>query len=158
MTQLFTGLRGGDDARAEDVDLYLQILDELWAPSTTGNVFAARMEALEEFPELQPFEEGLVDAADIYAFYAVLCMRYAVLCRANGDPEDVVRCAHACLTAMGQLDRNIPLGAFSEDEDRSQHQILLGDPTSGESLLRLRKIDRDASRERLLAVKSRLRK
>ncbi|MFE9457981.1 hypothetical protein [Streptomyces californicus] len=91
MAQLFTGLRGGDDAHAEDVDLYLQILDELWAPSTTGNVFAARMEALEEFPELQPFEEGLVDAADIYAFYAVPCMRYAVLCRTNGDPEDAVR-------------------------------------------------------------------
>lgn len=158
MAQLFTGLRGGDDTRVEDVDLYLGILDELWLPSMTSNVFAARMEGLEEFPELQPSEEGLVDAVDIYAFYAVLCMRYAVLCRANGEPEDAVRCAHACLTALGQLDRNFPQGAFFEREHENQRLILHDDLSSSESLLRLRKSDRDASRERLLAVNSRLRK
>jgi uncharacterized protein YjaG (DUF416 family) len=158
MAQLFTGLRGGDADRAEDVDLYLGILDELWDPNLTDDVFAAHMEALEEFSELQPSEEGLVDVADIHAFYAVLCMRYAVLCRANGEPEDAVRCAHACLTALGQLDRNIPQGVFFEGEQENQRRILFDDPTSGESLLRLRKIDRDAGRERLLAVNSRLRK
>ncbi|MFC9863543.1 MULTISPECIES: hypothetical protein [unclassified Streptomyces] len=158
MAQLFTGLRGGDDARTEDVDLYLEVLEELWAPSLTGNVFAARLEALEEFSELQPSEEGLVDVADIYAFYAVLCMRYAVLCRTNGESEDAVRCAHACLTALGQLDRNLPQGAFFESEHEDQRRILVDDLSSGESLLLLRKSDRDASRERLLAVNSRLRK
>lgn len=158
MAQLFTGLRGGDDGRAADVNLYLEILDELWVPSVTGNVFAAHMEALEDFSELQPSEEGLVDVVDIYAFYAVLCMRYAVLFRASGEPEEAVRCAHACLTALGQLDSNIPQGAFSESEHENQRRILRDDLSSGESLPWLRKRDRDASRERLLAVNSRLRK
>ncbi|MFE7752625.1 hypothetical protein [Streptomyces sp. NPDC057428] len=158
MAQLFTGLRGGDADRAEDVDLYLEILGELWDPSLADSVFSARMEALEELSELQPSEEGLVDVADIYAFYAVLCMRYAVLCRANGEPDDAVRCAHACLTALGQLDRNIPQGTFFESEHENQRRILRDDLTSGESFSRLRERDQEASRERLLAVNSRLRK
>ncbi|MFC8076719.1 hypothetical protein ACFUN8_14435 [Streptomyces sp. NPDC057307] len=156
MAQLFTGLRGGDDARAEDVDLYLEILDELWNPSLTGSAFAVRVEAVEAFSELQPSEGELLDVADIYAFYGVLCLRYALLCRANGEPEDAVRCAHACLTALGQLDRNILQGAFFESEHESQRRILLDDLSSGGSLLRLRENDRDASRERLRAVNSRL--
>ncbi|MGW6306098.1 hypothetical protein ACWFRQ_28720 [Streptomyces niveus] len=156
MAELFTGLRYGDDARAEDVTLYLEILDELWNPSLTGNVFAARVEAVEVLSELQPSEEELLDVADIYAFYAVLCLRYALLTHANGEPEDAVRCAHACLTALGQLDRNIPQDAFFESERESQRRFLLDGVSSGESLLRLRKSDRDASRERLLAVNSRL--
>lgn len=58
MAQLFTGLRGVDPSRAEDVDLYLEILEDLWNLDLADSVFAARMEALREFAELQPSEPG----------------------------------------------------------------------------------------------------
>lgn len=156
MAQLFTGLRGGEASRFEDVDLYLEILEELWDPDLSGSVFAARLEVLEEFIELQPSEEGLASVVDIYSFYGVLCMRYAVLCRANGEAEDAVRCAHASLTALGQLDQNIPQGAFFEGEREYQHRIMLDDATSVAPLMQRRKVDRHEGRERLLAVNSRL--
>ncbi|MFJ9826251.1 hypothetical protein ACIRSU_18045 [Streptomyces sp. NPDC101160] len=156
MAQLFTGLRGGDPSRAEDVELYLEVLEELWSPDLAGNVFAARIEALQEFAELQPSEEGLVAVVDIYAFYGVLCMRYAVLCRATGDAENAVRCAHACLTAMGQLDRNISQASFFEGEHEYQRRMMLDAVAGFGSHLQLRNSDRDVSRERLLAVNSRL--
>ena len=158
MAQLFTGLRGGDPGRAEDIDLYLQILDELWLLDMAGSVFAERIEKLEQFAELQPSEEGLVDVVDIYAFYGVLCMRYAVLCRATGDAEEAVRCAHASLAALGQLDQNIPQSSFFDGEREYQYRVMLDDATIPNLLLQLRNEDRDASRERLIAVNSRLRK
>ena len=156
MAQLFTGLRGGDPIRAEDVDLYLAILEELWSQNLPDRVFSARMKALQGFAELQPSEEELVDVGDIYAFYGVLCMRYAVLYRANSDVEDAVRCAHVALTALGQLDRNIPQSAFFESESESQRRAMLVDIDTERPLLQLRDDDRAASRERLLAVSSRL--
>ncbi|MCH0570991.1 hypothetical protein I3F60_17300 [Streptomyces sp. MUM 136J] len=158
MAQLFTGLRGVDPVRAEDVDLYLTILEELWSLDLPDKAFSTRMEALQGFVELQPSEEELVDVGDIYAFYGVLCMRYAVLYRACGDVEDTVRCAHAALTALGQLDRNIPHSAFFEGEGEFQRRAMLVDTDTERSLLQLRDDDRAASRERLLAVNSRLQK
>ncbi|MEU7075796.1 hypothetical protein AB0B30_37495 [Streptomyces narbonensis] len=158
MAQLFTGLRGVDPSRAEDVELYLETLEDLWSLDLADSVFAVRMETLRELPELQPSEEGLVDVADIYAFYGVLCIRYAVLYRANGDAEDAVRCAHASLTALGQLDRNVPQAAFFQVEHEQQRQMMLGDTSISGPLLGLRDGDREISRERLLTVNSRLRK
>lgn len=156
MAQLFTGLRGGDPGRADDVDLYVEVLDELWNPDAASSAFAERVAALDRFAELRPSEEGLVDVADIYAFYGVLCLRYAVLCRATGDPEEAVRCAHASLTAVGQLDRNVPHSSLFEAERHHQRRWLLAGAALPGSLRRLREEDRDASLERLLAVNSRL--
>ncbi|GAA2148319.1 hypothetical protein GCM10009760_40220 [Kitasatospora kazusensis] len=158
MAQLFTGLRGGDPNRTGDVDLFLEILDELWNLDLEGSIFSARVDALQEFAELQPSEEGLVDVDDIYAFYSVLCMRYAVLYRVSGDAEEALRCAHASLTALGQLDRNMSETAFFEGEHECQRRITLGDTVVDDSLQQLRNSDREASRERLIAVSSRLRK
>ncbi|MFH8698834.1 hypothetical protein [Streptomyces chartreusis] len=158
MAQLFTGLRGTDPDRTGDVDLYLQILEELWRIDLPGSAFSARAASLQEFAELQPSEEGIVAVDDIYAFYAVLCMRYAVLCRANGDAEDAVRCAHASLTALGQLDQNLPQSRLFEGEREHQRRVMFTDIGADRALPQLRELDRAASRERLLAVKSRLEK
>lgn len=153
MAQLFTGLRGEDPDRASDVDLFLEILNQLWDPSVEQSVFAARLEALEEFVELQPVDDVLQEIDDIYAFYGVLCMRYAVLCRATSNPENALECAHASLTALGQLDQNVPHATHFEDEHQHQRRMALGDtPSPSEA----RALDREVSHKRLLLVRSRL--
>ncbi|MFJ4670191.1 hypothetical protein [Kitasatospora purpeofusca] len=158
MAQLFTGLRGNDHNRTEDISLYLEILESLWSSDQAASSFSAHSDTVQGFAELQPSEEGLVSPADIYAFYGVLCMRYAVLYRASGDPEEAVRCAHASLTALGQLDRNITEAKFFENEHRHQRELMAFDIASPDSLPRIRNFDRNESRERFLAVEERLRK
>lgn len=158
MAQLFTGLRGVDPGRAEDVGLYLEILEEVWRFGLPGRAFSPRVDVLREFEELQPAEEELVNVDDIYAFYAVLCLRYAVLYRRDGHAESAVRCAHVALTALGQLDRSVARSAFFEEESEFQRRVLLVDMESEHSLLQLRRDDRAAGRTRWLAVNSRLQK
>lgn len=58
--QLFTGVRGTDPRRREDVDLLLETLGDLWTFGSIDRPFHARREDLEQFFELQPSEEELV--------------------------------------------------------------------------------------------------
>ena len=155
MAQLFTGLRGGDESRSEDVDFYLATLDDLWILGGSNDDFVARSEVLKEFVELEPSEEGLTDLSDIYSFYSVLCLRYAILFRVSGEVEYAMKCAHASLTALGQLDRNAVGTSFFEGESEYQRQLFDGDTAESGVTLRLRGRDRQIGLERYSAILSR---
>lgn len=159
MAQLFTGLRGGDPERAADVDLFVLALDELWDSRSLDEVFATRLASLEAFPELQPDEVELASVADIYSFYAVVVARHACAYRASGAAEDALRCAHAALTAMGQLDQNIAGGAFMAQEyDCQAREINYGRRNGSADIesRQLRSTDQGVGVERLAAISNRL--
>ncbi|MBM7861009.1 hypothetical protein [Lentzea nigeriaca] len=151
MAQFFTGLRGDDPGRAADIELYLKYLDDLWALDLPSENFDGRAAVLEGFPELVPSEEGLTDDADIDAFSAVLCMRYAVLFRATGDAQQAVQCAHASLTSMALADQNIPGSDLLGAEHEFQRRAISSGHDEG-ALAQLREHDRARGLERLLAV------
>jgi hypothetical protein len=151
MAQLFTGLRGNDPGRAADVELYLKYLNDLWAVDLPGETFDGRAAVLEGFPELVPSEEGLTEDADIDAFSAVLCVRYAVLFRATGDPQQAVQCAHASLTSMGLADQNLPGSDLFSAEQEYQRRTI-SSSYDEESLSRLREEDRAIGLERLITI------
>ncbi|MGM0353563.1 hypothetical protein [Streptomyces sp. ECR3] len=127
MAPLFVGLRAGEPGRAADVDLYVESVSNLWLADKPLTDAAERLRGLERFPELQPDEEGITGIADTYAFFAALCMRYALLAHSSGNADDAVSCGHAALTAMGMLDQNVAGAGFQADEQRLQSLSLSGD-------------------------------
>jgi hypothetical protein len=159
MAQVFTGLCGADPARNSDADFVIQLLEDLWDPEIPVDSFRAYVESLEGFRELEPSDEEIVGVADIYSFYSVLALRYAAVYRSSGDVEDALKCAHSCLTAMGQLDQNLPGTAFFAQEAEFQQRTASAPPADAlESDLigRQREGDRIVSRERLAVIQSRL--
>lgn len=109
MLPVFAGLRSSDEARIADIEFVVELVEALW--HVDGDLpprFEGAVPALEAFPELQARERPLTAPADIHSFYAVLTLRYAVLCRGGGGAEAAMSCGHAALTATGQLDQNLP--------------------------------------------------
>ncbi|MEU9992458.1 hypothetical protein AB0E10_37770 [Streptomyces sp. NPDC048045] len=158
MAQVFTGLCGADPARNGDSDVVVQLLENLWDPEIPADSFRASVESLEGFLELEPSDEEIIDVAGIYSFYSVLAMRYAALYRSSGDVEDALKCAHSCLTAMGQLDQNLSGATLFAQEAEYQQRTASTPPLDAlrsDLLLQLRQGDRIISRERLLAIQSR---
>ncbi|GAA1936989.1 hypothetical protein GCM10009716_49160 [Streptomyces sodiiphilus] len=159
MVQIFTGLCGGDPTRSSDVDFAVHAAGDLWESGIPSASFRSHVETLEGFQELKPSDEDIVEVSEIYAFYAVLALRYASLYRSSSDSEDALKCAHACLSAMGQLDQNLPGAKFFAQEAESQLHALSAPPlenlNSG-NLSQLRERDRAVGRERLAAIQSRL--
>jgi hypothetical protein len=153
MAQVFTGFRARDPARGRDLETYIGVLQSLWDPVAPAEVFGEGAGELKEFPESQPTDLEFTSVVDIYSFYAVLVMRYAVRYRSAVDVEEALRCGHAVLTAMGQLDQNIPQGGFFDDESDWQRRIALG-PGAGPAELRAGCWQ--ASRERLIAIQRRI--
>lgn len=156
MAQLFTGLRGDVTEREPDVQTFLDILDELWDVDLASDGFAARVSALEAFPELDTDEDDHEDFStvdDNYSFEAVLCLHQAVVYRATGDAEEAVRCADATLSALWQLDRNIPEPRHFDEEHEYQRRTALGALASP---AQVRAADREVGLDRLLVVRSRL--
>ncbi|MGP3732741.1 hypothetical protein ACTWJ9_05900 [Streptomyces sp. GDS52] len=150
MAPLFVGLRAGAPGREVDLDLSTESVRDLWCVDRPFTDVAERVRLLERFPELQPIEEGMTDAADTYAFFAVLCLRYALLAHGSGNAADAVSCGHAALTAMGVLDQNAAGAGLLAEEQRLQSLSLSGD-TSG-----LWDASVTAGRERFRAVVGRL--
>ncbi|MFE2537132.1 hypothetical protein [Streptomyces sp. NPDC059371] len=79
MAPLFVGLRAGAPGREADLAVYVEAVRDLWHADRPLVDAAERVRLLERFPELQPTEEGITDVADTYAFFAALCLRYALL-------------------------------------------------------------------------------
>ncbi|MFD7262302.1 hypothetical protein [Streptomyces sp. NPDC059874] len=127
MAPLFVGLRVGVPGREADLDLYVDSVRDLWYADRPLADAAERVRLLERFPELQPNEEGITDDADTYAFFAALCLRYALLAHGSGSADDAVCCGHAALTAMGMLDQNVAGASFLAEEQRLQSLSLSGD-------------------------------
>ncbi|MFF7262168.1 hypothetical protein ACFZCL_18045 [Streptomyces sp. NPDC008159] len=156
MAQVFTGLSGDDPARNGDADVVIRLVEDLWNPAISAAAFRDYVTSLEGFQELEPSDEEIVDVAGIYSFYSVLVLRYAALYRSSADVEDALKCAHASLTAMGQLDRNLR-GAefFAQEAELQQHVSSLGD-RGADPVQRLRDGDRAVSQQRLVAIQGRL--
>ncbi len=127
MAPLFVGLRAGTPGRETDLDFYAESVRDLWHADRPLGDAAERVRLLERFPELQPTEEGITDVADTYAFFAALCLRYALLAHGSGSADAAVSCGHAALTAMGMLDQNVPGASFLGEEQRLQSLAIRGD-------------------------------
>ncbi|TXS33219.1 hypothetical protein EAO74_04450 [Streptomyces sp. gb1(2016)] len=132
------------------MDLFVESVRDLWFADRPLANAAERVRRLERFPELQPNEEGITDVADTYAFFAALCLRYALLAHGSGNADDAVSCGHAALTAMGMLDQNVAGAGLLADEQRLQSLSLSGDAAD------LWDASVTAGRERLRAVVGRL--
>ncbi|MFI1397438.1 hypothetical protein [Streptomyces sp. NPDC020681] len=150
MAPLFVGLRAGVPGREADLDLYVESVSGLWLADKPLADAAERVRWLERFPELQPDDEGVTGVADTYAFFAALCLRYALLAHNSGNADDAVSCGHAALTAMGMLDQNVAGASLLADEQRLQSLSLSGDAAG------LWDASVTAGRERLRAVVGRL--
>jgi hypothetical protein len=156
MVQMATGLWEASPGRLEDTERVLALVDDLWDLAAPAERFRVHAESLSELPDLQPPEddEVVVTAADTYSFYAALVLRYAASYRAYHESEDALRCAHACLSAMGQLDGNTPGAAFFDEEMRRQRDVLVPEDTPGGST-QDREEDRAVGLARLTAVRGR---
>ncbi|WP_030932800.1 hypothetical protein [Streptomyces sp. NRRL B-24720] len=150
MAPLFVVLRAGVPGREADLDLYVESVRDLWFADRPLADAAERVRRLERFAELQPNEEGITDVADTYAFFAALCLRYALLAHGSDNADDAVSCGHAALTAMGMLDQNVAGASLLADEQRLQSLSLSGDAAG------LWDASVTAGRERLRAVVGRL--
>ncbi|MFD4135244.1 hypothetical protein [Streptomyces goshikiensis] len=150
MAPLFVSLRASAPGREADLDFYAECVRDLWYADRPLADAAERVGLLERFPELQPDEEGITDVADTYAFFAVLCLRYALLAHNSGSADDAVSCGHAALTAMGLLDQNVAGASLLAEEQRLQSLSLSGDASG------LWDTSVTAGRERFRAVLSRL--
>ncbi|MGW6976938.1 hypothetical protein [Streptomyces sp. NPDC054952] len=149
MAPLFVGLRAGEPGREADLDFYVESVRDLWHADPLADA-AESVRQLERFWELQPSEEGITDVADTYAFFAALCLRYALLAHGSGNADDAVSCGHAVLTAMGMLDQNVTGASFLAEEQRLQSLSLSGDASG------LWDASVTSGRERLRAVLGRL--
>ncbi|MEV7558571.1 hypothetical protein [Streptomyces sp. NPDC089795] len=147
---LFVGLRAGVPGRESDLDLYVESVRDLWYADRPLADAAERVRLLERFPELRPTEEGITGVADTYAFFAALCLRYALPAHGSGSVDDAVSCGHVALTAMGMLDQNVPGAGFLAEEQRLQSLSLSGDAAG------LWDASVTAGRERFRAVVGRL--
>ncbi|WP_020140985.1 hypothetical protein [Streptomyces sp. 351MFTsu5.1] len=127
MAPLFVGLRAGSHGREADLDRYAASVRDLWHADRPLADAVERIRLLERFPELQPHEDGITGVADTYAFFAVLCLRYALSAHGSGSAADAVSCGHAALTAMGMLDQNMAGAEFLAEEQRLQSLSLSGD-------------------------------
>ncbi|MFD4690886.1 hypothetical protein [Streptomyces sp. NPDC058463] len=127
MAPLFVGLRADAPGREADLDFYAESVRDLWCADRPLADAAERVRLLERFPELQPNEEGITDVADTYAFFAALCLRYALPAHGSGSADDAVSCGHVALTAMGMLDQNVAGAGHLAEEQRLQSFSLSGD-------------------------------
>ncbi len=149
MAPLFIGLRAGGSGRKADVDFVVESVGGLWFADRSLPDTADRVGRLEQFPELQPAEEGITGVADTYTFFAGLVLRYALLANSSGNVDHAVSCGHAALTAMGMLDQNAAGASFAADEQRLQ-SLSVSDTAAG-----LWEASVAAGRERFRAVLSR---
>ncbi|GHA86667.1 hypothetical protein GCM10010392_11040 [Streptomyces clavifer] len=150
MTPLFMGLRASTPGRESDLDFYAESVRDLWYADRPIADAAERVRLLEQFPELQPNEEGITDVVDTYAFFAVLTLRYALLVHGSGSADDAVSCGHVALTAMGMLDQNVAGASLLAEEQRLQSHSLSSDGAG------LWDASVTAGRERFRAVLGRL--
>lgn len=127
MAPLFVGLRAGEPGREADLDFFVESVRGLWGADRPLADAAEAVRRLERFPELQPHEEGITDVADTYAFFAVLCLRYAMVAHGSGSSDEAVSCGHVALTAVGMLDDNVPGARFFAEEHQLQSFSLCGD-------------------------------
>lgn len=136
--------------REAHLDFYVESVRDLWYADQPLVNAAERVRLLERFPELHPTEEGITDVADTYAFFAALCLRYALLAHGSGSADDALSCGHAALTAMGMLEQNAPGASFLGEEQWLQSLSLLGDASG------LWDASVAAGRERFRAVSGRI--
>jgi hypothetical protein len=157
MAQLFGAVRSPDRDRADDIAAYVESVNALWDADTSAEAFQAAIDRLDRFAELQDDDE-LLEVADTYAFYSVLTLLYALRCAASDDQQNCLKCAHAALTAMGQLDRNVPSARLMDQERQRQQEVSALPPADlTASSAAMREADAAIGRERAGVVLARMR-
>src|SRR5690242_5769556 len=101
LAQVFTAIRVTDPSRQSDVDTFVSALQALWNLKVDTAPLVGVPQSLEGFPEMNPGDGGHVSIADIYSFYSVLTLRYAVLCASQRRADYAISAGHAVLTAVG---------------------------------------------------------
>jgi hypothetical protein len=159
MAQVATGLLAESGDREDSAEVCVDTVDALWSRASGSSDVGLRPELFDEFPELQPHEEGLNDAADIYAVYSLLTLKYAAQCASGEGASAAKRCAHIALTAMGQLARNSDHPQLFDGEIQAQGDLVrsLMSDASAVDIASLRAADRAVGRSRLAALISRIR-
>ncbi|WP_146164067.1 hypothetical protein [Pseudosporangium ferrugineum] len=156
LVQVFCALRADDPSRSDDIAFVVDTLEGLWDLANSTGSFDERREHLLSFPELQPNELGFTQIADIYSFYGCLVLMYATKCAAaGGDGEAAVSCAHASLTAMGQLDQNATDSTNFMNEKARQRAVVLG-IANGIPPARIRGDDRIAAQHLVEVIQGRM--
>lgn len=154
LVQVFCALRAVDASRSDDIAFVVDTVDDLWELAAPTGSFGERGEHLLSFPELQPNDLGFTRVVDIYSFYGCLALMYATKCAAaGGDAEAAVSCAHASLTAMGQLDQNAA-GATNFLDEQARQKATIAGVVNGTSLARIRDDDRIAARNLVAVVRA----
>ncbi|MFE5484044.1 hypothetical protein [Streptomyces sp. NPDC056527] len=149
MVPLVLGLRADGAGRDTDRDFYVECVRDLWCADRPLADACERVRVLEQFPELQPRDEGISGAADTYAFFSALVLRHALVANHSGNVRAAMSCGHAALTAMGMLDQNTGGAVFGDEEKRLQLLSVSGEVAG------LWERSVAAGRERLRAVLSR---
>ncbi|MFV2110583.1 hypothetical protein [Micromonospora sp. LOL_015] len=156
LVQVFCAVRAVDPSRADDIAYVVETLEDLWDLRRPARLLDGRREHLLLFPELQPNDLGFTEADDIYSFYGCLVLMYATKCAATGgDPEVAISCAHASLTALGQLDQNVAGATYLSDE-RSRQKATIDGVKNRTPLARIRDDDRVAAQELVTAIRNRV--
>nr|WP_157529060.1 hypothetical protein [Kibdelosporangium sp. MJ126-NF4] len=155
MVQVFTGLRESELDRKGDIGATVGAMNSLWDAELASEAFSVHLDKVMGFVEMAPSDEELEGVREVYSAYGVLALRYALRYRVGGDIEDVIRCAHVNLTAMGQLDRNVANGHFFNEEQRIEREaVRLG--YADVDTADIRQSDQAISRERLNVIRQRL--
>ncbi|GAA0979534.1 hypothetical protein GCM10009551_019590 [Nocardiopsis tropica] len=150
MVQVYIYVRGSIGGRDEDLDYFVELLDQFWIIGGGADSFERAARRLESFEELQPQEVEVSSPVEEFCFYSVLVALHSALLRAEGRIDDAVSCGHVCLTAMGQFDGNNPGSSLFAEEIEMQRRVLEG--YKADQIEDIRHTDRIVGEGRRLAL------
>jgi len=150
--QFFTGTRGADPSRADDVATVVEALDALWDFSAEPQVFAPLVERVCRFEELvitetpdyvaETLEEGSV-MFTLAAFKEALTFGY------GGDPGAGVMCMAVCDGVAWDIDERFPDEGIYVQEGEARQRALQTQDFSTQSMERARVAAGQVSHQRL---------
>lgn len=104
--QVFTGLRALSSQLNEEVDYAVDLVSELWKPSS-DQITRHAVDEMEKFPELILQDPPRPGISDTFRLFSLLAIRYAAE-SALGYPEANIKCGHISLTAAGTIGGSRP--------------------------------------------------
>ncbi|WP_433336147.1 hypothetical protein [Spirillospora sp. CA-294931] len=144
-----------DDARAGDLDTYLDLLERLWrGPEVSDEEHIVFQEQLDGFPEMQGEEEppGIL----AFAYDAVAAMYYAYAYLVSGDLSNITYCSNHMLNSAGYID-DATKGHTSRYDEEIAAQLADVDALSKDlmtiDLALIRDRSRAASRDRMESLR-----
>ena len=155
VAQIFTGTRGGDPSRADDVATVVEALDALWDFSAEPQVFGPLVERVGRFEELvitetpdyvaETLEEGSV-------MFTLVAFKEALTYRYEGESHTgLSSIAYGDLIAYF-LDKRFPAEGIYAQEGEARQRSMQAQDFSSESMERARVAAGHVSHQRLQFV------